>query len=535
MPCPVSILAVPYVLSATLLASAPAKQEAPLHERIDALIAAGHKDYAKQAAPLADDAEFLRRVCLDFRGSIPTADELREFLADKSQDKREKKIDALLAAPSYGRRMADYFDATFMERRKDTRVTRGDWEKYLRAAFARNRGYNALVREILSADGADPDNRAPAKFMLDRDADPNLITKDIGRLFLGRNLQCAQCHDHPSVEGYKQDHYYGIYAFVGRSYLFPRPTDPTAVIADKADGEATFMSVFDKTKSQKVTTPHMPGAKPIEEPKVEKGKEFLVPSKGMKVRPVPAYSRRARLAETLTNDRAFSRTSANRFWAFLFGRGIIDPLDMDHEDNLPSHPELLNLLTDEFAAHNFNVKWLLREFALSKTYQRSSVVPNGLSDVPADRYLVGGLKPLTPEQLAYSVAVATDQVNLDAKGGESKMGDKVSQFRTVFAAAPGEPEEGNAPTLGQSLFLKFGTLLRDLTATKSGNLTEKLAKEEDNAKLASELFMSVLSRPPMDEEVAEVAAGLKGANDRPAAVAELVWALITSGEFRFNH
>lgn len=528
------------VLISTL---APAWAETPLHERIDSLIAAGFEGYESQAAPLADDAEFLRRACLDLRGCIPTAVEVRAFLADKSPGKREKLIDSLLASPDYARRMTHHFDVLLNERRKDVKVTRAEWEKYLHDTFASNKPYDAFVREILSADGVDPEKRAPAKFFLDRDFEPNLVTRDISRLFLGRNLQCAQCHDHPIVEAYKQEHYFGIYAFLNRSYLFPKANLPTAVIAEKAEGDVNFMSVFDKTKTQKFTTPHMPGGKPIAEPKLEKGKEYTVAPTKPTIRPVPVFSRRAQLAVSLTAERDFARAAVNRFWAYMQGRGIVHPLDFDHPENPPSHPELLDVMTDEFIAHKFDVKWLLREIALSKTYQRSSVVPVDLKEAPADRYLVASLKPLSPEQMAYAVLQATGQTDADREELKGKPPAslegvtfrKCLPIRAVFTGPAGEPEDSSSATLDQTLFLKFGPAMRETLTKRPGTLLDRLAKLTDANAVTDELFLSILSRPATAEEQQDMAEALKGPGDKEALHRELAWALIASGEFRFNH
>jgi hypothetical protein len=150
----------PAAVFALLTTAAVAAAADPLHRRIDTLVAAGSAG-AKPAPPAAD-AEFLRRVYLDLAGTIPTAAEARKFLADKSPDKRAKLIDQLLAGPGYARRMAQAFDVVFMERRRDAKVPRAAWEEYLRASFAANKPYDQLARELLSADGADPKNRAPA-------------------------------------------------------------------------------------------------------------------------------------------------------------------------------------------------------------------------------------------------------------------------------------------------------------------------------------------------------------------------------------
>src|SRR5262245_50353359 len=137
----------------------------PLSPRIDALIAAAYEDYAKKAAPVADDAEFVRRVYLDLTGTIPTAAETRAFLDDRTPEKRAKLIDKLLDGPGFVRRMVWFWDVTLMERRADVKVPRAAWEDYLRGAVAENRPYDAFVRELLSGDGADPKSRPAAKFL----------------------------------------------------------------------------------------------------------------------------------------------------------------------------------------------------------------------------------------------------------------------------------------------------------------------------------------------------------------------------------
>ena len=514
----------------------------PLHTAIDRLIAAGQPDYAQQAAPIASDAEFLRRVTLDLTGTIPTAAEARTFLADADPKKREKLIDRLLGGYGYGRRLAQHFDVTFMERRPDAKVPHGAWEEYLRSAFAANKPYDQLARELLSADGTDPTTRAQAKFFLDRKLEPNVVAKDVGRVFLGRNLQCAQCHDHPNVEVYKQDEYYGLLAFLNRTYLFPNAEAATAVIAEKADGEVTFVSVFDPKKAQKGTPPKVRGLDPIADPPVAKGKEYKVaPAKD--VRPVPAYSRRAQLAAAVTHpkNRAFARTAANRLWAMMLGRGFVHPLDLDHPANPPSHPELLDLLTDRFAASNYNVKWFLREVALSKTYQRASTGP---ADAPPDRYLAAALKPLSPEQFAYALLQATGYADAErlAIGKnptdaalDAKLAPQVAPFRRKFGVGEGQSEDGFVATLDQTLFLKHGGTLRGFTTVRTGNTADRVAKLTDPAAAADELFLSVFTRPPTAEERTDVTEFLKSAGPRPTAAAEVVWALVASAEFRFNH
>lgn len=533
MPGSPRVLAAFAVLAFSFAASAAE----PLHVRIDALIDAGQKGYEKQVSPQSTDAEFLRRIYLDLAGIVPSPDEVRAFLADADKAKREKLIDKLLASPGYARRMAQHFDVVLMERRRDAKVPRAAWEDYLKAAFAENKPYDAFARELLAADGVDSKTRPAAKFYLDRDFEPNLVTKDITRVFLGRNLQCAQCHDHPLIDAYKQSEYYGILAFLNRSFLFPNATDAKAVLAEKADGEVNFVSVFDKAKKQKSTLPRVMEGKSFDEPKMEKGKEYKV-APAANVRPVPAYSRREKLAAAITSadNPYFSRAGANRLWALMLGRGIVNPVDLDHTANPPSHPELLDLLAKEFAAHNFDVKWLLREIALSKTYQRSSEVV-GNSEPPADRYLVAILKPLSAEQLAFASAQATGTVSKDPAmtTPAPNAAGVLPAFRNMFGGQPGVPDTGATTNLDQTLFLKFGGTIRGMIAPRAGALTDRLAKLTDSDKLAEELFLTIYSRLPMDDEKKDVADALKNESNRATAIQELVWALIASSEFRFNH
>ena len=530
-----------------LLVPASVRAETPLHERIDQALAKSKSDFAKRAAPRSSDAEFLRRLSLDLTGTIPTADEARAFLKDTTPNKRELLIDRLLASPEHARQMATVFDVYLMERRPDKYVPRAQWQEYLRTSFAANKPWDEMVREMLSADGVEPAQRPQAKFLLDRDGEPNLLTRDVSRLFLGMNFQCAQCHDHPRVEDYKQHYYYGLVAFFNRTTIFPDKAKG-AMLAEKADGEVTYQSVFDPAKVTKSATPRVLDLPAVVEPKFEKGQEYTVaPAAQGKppVRSVPKFSRRAQLAAQITHadNAAFKRNAANRLWALLMGRGLVHPLDLDHSSNPPSHPELLALLADELAAHKFDLRGFLREVALSEAYQRSSEKPASMEEVnPAD-YLVANLKPLSPEQLAWSLMQASGLTDaernaLGAKANEAslyaKLAGNVPPFVTAFAGQAGRAETFD-PRLDQALFLANGPLVRGWLAPRDGNLTDRLLKAATPDALSDELYLSVYTRLPSTEERKEVADFLAKAKNRPAAIQELIWALLASAEFRFNH
>jgi hypothetical protein len=465
-------------------------------------------------------------------------------LAETAPDKRLTLIDRLLHSDGFTRHMATTFDVLLMDRRADKHVKRPEWQEYLRSSFAADKPYDRLVSEILSADGADPKTRPPARFFLDRDGDPNIITKDTSRLFLGMNLTCCQCHDHPLIDGYKQHYYYGILAFFNRSFLYTEKGTNLAIFAEKGEGDVTFQSVF-MAKATKNTGPRLPDGPVLSEPHFDKGKEYVVAFKPGE-KPQPKFSRRSLLAKELITDPRFARTAANRIWSLLLGRGIVHPVDLDHDANPPSHPELLQTLADDFAGRKFDIKGLVQEIVTSQTYQRSSELPKGIKEADPAAFAVYPLRPLTPEQLAWSMMQATGLIEaerkanpkLDDKALFTKLAGNVPTFVALFGNQPGEPSDaGNfEATLDQTLFLDNGTTLRTWLAPRPGNLSHRLAALTDPGAIAEELYLSVLTRLPTPAERDEVRDFLaRHAANRPAALQDLAWALLASAEFRFNH
>lgn len=360
-------------LLSLLAAGSSASAQEPLHQRIDQLIE------SNQVGPLAaqaGDAEFLRRIYLDLTGAIPSSVEARSFLDDPAPNKRELLADRLLASPRFAVHMATVLDIMLMERRPDKHVPSAEWQNYLQAAVEQNKPYDQLAREILSADGTDPVLRPAAKFFLDRDAEPHSSGRDLGRIFFGMDMQCAQCHDHPLIDHYLQSDYYGLYAFVNRTEIFTDAAQKKSFLAEKSSGDASYKSVF--TGDAAHTRPRLPGMAEIDEPRFRQGEDYVI-APAPNVRSVPKYSRRAKLAELATNgtNRQFNVNIANRIWALAMGRGLVHPVDLHHPTNPPSHPAVLELITNEFVAQKFNTKWLLRELVLTRTYQRSI-------DPPAD-------------------------------------------------------------------------------------------------------------------------------------------------------
>jgi hypothetical protein len=505
---------------------------ASLHEQIDQEI---RRHAGGTLAPVSDDAEFLRRVHLDLAGMPPDAGELRQFLASTDPAKRAREIDRLLVADTFPRRMREWLSAMLLERRTDTKVGDPKWSAYLEHAFAENKPWNQLVAELIFSEPAADKQPHPAErfFLVDGRADLHQRTQDVFRLFLGRDVMCAQCHDHPTVNDFKQSDYFGLYSFLQET-------------ADKSKSE--FESVFNPGKQ--TTGPRLPGGMEMVIPVSTQG-----PSAANPARP------RILLAMALTSpdNRLFTQNSVNRFWYFLMGRGLVHPLDMIHTDNPPSHPQLLETLSQTFVASGYDVKQLLREIMLSDAYQRSSLQPaDGSLDDPAlqVRYRSALPKPLTPEQMAWSVMRVTGNLDriLQAPRPESSsftyqnyingritqlpnhLTDVMTLFIGVFGNPPGEPETTFNPAVGHSLFLMNEPLILDWLKPQPGNLVAHLIRQENDSQLIDELYASILTRLPTDEESQVVTEYLKRfADRRPAAISELAWALLASAEFRLNH
>lgn len=555
----------------------------PLWKQIDGLVVS-HPGFRDPVAAKTDDASFLRRIHLDLTGSIPSAKQTRVFLADSAADKRVQLIDKLLDSPQYARRMQVVFDVMLMERRASKHIKTEQWEEYLWDSFRQNKSWLQLCTEMLTADGTDGRTRPAARFMLDRELNVDEVTRDVGRMFLGRDLQCAQCHDHPAIDDYLQRHYYGLAAFIKRSFVFKDPKTKESSIGEKAEGEIEFTSVF--TSEKEKTAPRVLDADPISDP--PSGDELYKVKPAKDVRSVPVYSRRLQLAQSLTDPAnvAFRFNIANRVWAMMMGRGLVEPVDMWHADNPPTHPELLSLLAESFLEHDYDLKYLVRQLALTDVYQRSSqYAPQSVGQESADAstetadYAVAILKPLSPEQLAWSMMKASglaeqqlasliakqeraeEKAEREAEEKAGKEAEEKTTEVTVKQQSASDPvwQEkslnkalrahvgtfagvfGNKgvqqfrfdASADQALFLRNGDLIQRWVALKNG-LSDRLAAMKD-AEVAAEFYLAVFSRMPSAEESKVIEEMLELSDDRKAQIRQVVWAGLASAEFRFNH
>ena len=397
------------------------------------------------------DAEFLRRVSLDLNGMPSTSDEARLFLADPNTNKREQLVDRLLVSPHYARHIASTLDLMLMERRANTNVTADEWQAWLMKSTRDNKPWNVLAREILTADGDDPNQRPAARFVLDRGAEPNVLTHDISRIFFGRDMQCAQCHDHPIVADYLQSDYHGLLAYVAPGYTVVRKEGDKQVTlyAERAGSDLSFESVFIKG-TQHRTGARMPDDLAVEELFFLPGDEYQI-APADAVKSVPKFSRRARLAEFATNgtNQAFNQNIANRLWAHMFGRGLVHPVDMHHPDNPATDPELLRILGGQFAAMSYDIKAFLRELALSETYQRSFDMPSDLLS-PAEQATAQISKteqqriPLeeAAKESAKAYSAALDAWH-QAEAATLPMAGELDTARNAYAEAKKKVDEAN--------------------------------------------------------------------------------------------
>lgn len=539
--------------SAELLLPA-AFSQGPIAVRIDELI---HQRAGGTLSPLASDEAFLRRIYLDLVGRIPTLAETQEFLTRRSPQRRAQVVDALLASDEYPLRMAQLFDVMLNERRGG----HVEWRGFLRQAFKENRPWDRITREILNPDVTQNISRGAAFFYTGRlkrygqvPADVPGLVRDIGRMFLGVDVQCAQCHDHLFIDDYAQVDYQGLLAFVGNTYI--RTDHPFPAVAEKQLTEKVqFASVFDG--EQKKTGPRLPGGVEFDVPTFEPGEEFLVPpDKKKKTLGVRKFSTLRILAAELprSDNRGFARNIVNRLWWVMMGRGLVDPLDLHHPDNPPSHPELLETLTDAMIAHQFDIKWFLRELALSGTYQRSSQLPGGFSAgqiLLPQSYRVALERPLSAEQLLQSTLTATgverswsiDPTGAKAGQDQSVIAAKEEQqqewtklFQAAFANPPKEPEIEIAPSVRAALFLMNDTTFLSWFESRPGNLVHRLAALDGDRLVAEELYLTVLTRRPSTDEILEVHTYLaEDPAERTKRLGHLAWALVTSTEFCVNH
>ena len=385
----------------------------PIHEVVDRYIDAQLAEQKLQPAAQADDSALLRRLTLDLVGRIPTTTELTAYLASKHPNKKLELVERLMASPAFLRHQVNEFD-TMLANTGGRRGGGSNLREYLTRAFKENRSWDMIFRDLILADEKEPVQKGAVQFLKGRIKDLDRLTTDVSVLFFGVNISCAQCHDHPLVSDWKQDHYYGLKSFFSRTY------EAGPFLGERDAGVVQFKTTKAVTKTAKLMfltgkVVEVPGAKPPtpEELKALKEAQKKKPKRGKAPPatppPPPKFSARAALVNwVLQPDQRdfFSRSIVNRLWHRLFGLGLVTPIDQMHSENAPSHPELLAWLARDMADHKFDLRHLIKGLVLSKAYARSSRWEGERFPSPKS-FAVARLRALTPMQLATSLRLAT--------------------------------------------------------------------------------------------------------------------------------
>ncbi|MEX2215150.1 MAG: DUF1549 and DUF1553 domain-containing protein [Phycisphaeraceae bacterium] len=527
-------------------ASRAADNATPLRQTIDAQLLAAWTKEKITPAPASSDAAFLRRIYLDLTGVIPTHDQARAFLDDTAPDKRAKLIESLLASPLYARHQADVWDQVLVGRNPpESRVRKHDaFVDFLRKSFEANTPYDKIVAAMLRAEGNTVDDGAPVYLVqFGRKAEDAI--ESVTETFLGVQLQCARCHDHP-FEPWKQVEFYEMAAFLSRLELVTvgkQDQLTKLALGEKSTGDLNFTPAKQQMPGKKGTpvSPRFLRGDELKEPELPKDfKE--VKFQDNKPPPKPAFSRKEKLAEWITakDNPYFARAAVNRIWSQYMGRGIVHPVDNMSTKNKPSHPALLDAMAQAFVAHEFNVKWLIREIVSSQAYQLAST--GEVTEAMPQWFERARVRPLSAEELVESWRTATGFDEATRLSGKTKELEKNRFYGLTFDYVDrffGEPVTGEGDFQGglaEHLYLNNGEVTR-LIATGKGSLVDALVdpKDEPAAKV-DRLFLSILSRRPSDSEREKFVEYLAGDSGKDTTrLREAMWALMTCSEFRFNH
>jgi hypothetical protein len=492
----------------------------PANNFVDEKLLAKWEPLGLLPSPPGSDDEFFRRLHLDLIGTTPTPDEVRAFLADRSPGKRAKAIEAVLDRPEF----VDWWALKWGDLLRINRQAledKGMWSfhNWVRAAVRDNVPLDRFAREVITAEGSTFTDGPANFYRIGRTAEDWAETT--AQVFLGVRVQCAKCHHHP-FEKWGQDDYYGLAAFFSRLGtknsaefgLFGRET----VVFLRPTGEAVH------PRKRTVVKPRPLDGEPTDD----------------------EFDRRAKLADWLAGPgkMLFARNVANRFWGYLMGRGLVEPLDDLRATNPASNPELLDALAADLIEHKYDLKHLLRTIASSRAYQLSSAVtPGNRADAANVHFTRYAVKRLTAEQLADALDAATGTrekyVGLPPGTRAIQLPDPL--VRSYLMDTFGRParqvacecERGTQPNIAQAMHLLNGDFLNRKIADRAGRV-EKLAKAKpDDA--VRELYLATLCRPPSADELAKAKGWLAAAPTPREGLQDLLWVLANSKEFLFVH
>ena len=503
---------------------------------VDHYVAAKLAQAKVQPAPAASEANFIRRLTLDLAGRIPTTAEVRAYVAATEPDKAARLVERLMAAPGFVRHQVTEFEWLLTEGQGS------GFRDYLTRAIAEGRRWDRVFKEVIMSEGATPETKGADAFLRTRLKDLDKLVTDVSVRFFGVNISCAQCHDHPLVPAWKQDHYYGMKSFFSRTF------EHGDFMAERDYGTISFKTTAGETKQARLmflsgdAFEEPPAPEPNEAQKKEEKRLLEETKKNKQPAPAPKFSRRALLAEASLkpgHDGFFARAVVNQVWQRLFGHGLVMPLDQMHGQNPPSHPALLQWLARDLVQHDYDVRRLVRGLVQSAAYARSSRW-DGARPEPG-LFAVAQPRALTPQQIGASLqfaVISPAAFKPDAKPEErEKFIEQVERAGQGWASSLERPGEDFQVGVDEALlFSNSDRVQRELLALSNDRLLKALLDLKDNRDLATAAVWNVLSRPPEVRELQVLADYLDKRSDRPTeAVRQVVWSLLTSTEFRFNH
>lgn len=515
------------ILALVALAEEPSSVPAIEAEGLDRLIELGWEKAGLSPAAPADDATFLRRLSLDLRGCIPSAEEAAAFIEDAFPRKRERKIEEVLDSDEFARHFGGLWaEALTGKPLADRSEGLAGFREYTIAAVREDRPFDVLARDVIGANGWIDEN--PAVYFIRRwDAQASDLTATVARAFMGLQLRCAQCHDHPT-DRFKREDFWGMAAFLARPYV--SYDEGEAKFTDVDGGEYLRYRVDEAQEGEVDALPA--GHRPLVAPP-----RFL----GAQGPALTGPQRRARFAEWLTSsdNRWFARAIVNRTWAHLLGRGLVHPFENMSDKHAPSHPELLDGLTRAFVADGFRLKALVRRIVSSRAYQLDSRFEG---ERPKDQsFAVALRRRLTNAQLYASYASATgiefdlrETVEIDAPSEEEReaMLDAagMAEVQVTFPPCVYLQEFGILSPV-ETVLLGFNSTLVSHGLLTGSAVQSVLQEETSTEDRVGWLFLSALSRWPTPEEQEFFAGQAEAAPDDPATYRRILWTLLNSTEF----
>ena len=507
--------------------------ETTIEQAVDHYIQAEQATGNITPAPQADDYILLRRTMLDLIGRIPTVAEVEAYVADEDPEKRVKLVDRLMQQPEFVEQLAYDLNNVLAPAGKT------DLELYLADALNNSKGWGNIFADMIYGNYEEEMPKQAMQFVNLRINDIDNLTNATSALFFGVNISCAKCHDHPLVSEWTQAHFYGMKSFFNRSF------SNGDFVAERAYGEIKYANTNGEQLDAKLM--FLSGSV-IEEPepvllddeakKIEKA-ELEKLKKDKKPVPAPEFSRRAQLIEIALreNDRDyFSKNLVNRMWNRMYGHGLVMPLDQMHPENPPSHPDLLDWLARDTYTNDYNIQRLIRGLILSKTYSQNSVY--GGEKRPAKFWFaMANVKPMSPRQYAAALALASrNPAHFDDPN------EAVSRIRNEVKAHRGwerkfvVPGERFQVSVDEALLFSNADEFKDKIKVANDRLGGELAAIESDEALVQRAIKTVYSRPATAEELEAISAYVAARSDRrEEAISQIVWALLTSSELRFNH